>query len=102
MAVGVPENDVFAAADAVLARGERPTVERVFTALNLLPSMAMIDWEKRLRLRQSTTNCRQTLRMALPLSRRKSAIVLKSGANRPVSHISSTLRSTSRSSRRLD
>jgi hypothetical protein len=25
----VPENDVFAAADAVLARGERPTVERV-------------------------------------------------------------------------
>ncbi|MBX7276737.1 DNA-binding protein [Pseudomonas sp. ERGC3:05] len=29
MAVGVPENDVFAAADAVLARGERPTVDRV-------------------------------------------------------------------------
>ncbi|WP_046072371.1 DNA-binding protein [Pseudomonas synxantha] len=29
MTVGVPENDVFAAADAVLARGERPTVERV-------------------------------------------------------------------------
>lgn len=29
MAVGVPENDVFAAADAVLTRGERPTVERV-------------------------------------------------------------------------
>lgn len=29
MSVGVPENDVFAAADAVLARGERPTVERV-------------------------------------------------------------------------
>jgi chromosome segregation ATPase len=29
MAVGVPEHDVFAAADAVLARGERPTVERV-------------------------------------------------------------------------
>lgn len=29
MAVGVPENDVFAAADSVLARGERPTVERV-------------------------------------------------------------------------
>eukprot|EP01133_Synstelium_polycarpum_P005906 gene5906-6836_t len=29
MAVGVPENDVFAVADAVLARGERPTVERV-------------------------------------------------------------------------
>jgi len=29
MAVGVPENEVFAAADAVLARGDRPTVERV-------------------------------------------------------------------------
>ncbi|WAH55921.1 DNA-binding protein [Pseudomonas silvicola] len=29
MAVGVPEHEVFAAADAVLARGERPTVERV-------------------------------------------------------------------------
>ena len=29
MAIGVPESDVFAAADAVLARGERPTVERV-------------------------------------------------------------------------
>jgi len=29
MAAGVPETDVFAAADAVLARGERPTVERV-------------------------------------------------------------------------
>ena len=29
MAIGVPETEVFAAADAVLARGERPTVERV-------------------------------------------------------------------------
>lgn len=29
MAAGVPETDVFKAADAVLARGERPTVERV-------------------------------------------------------------------------
>ncbi|GLQ91604.1 DNA-binding protein [Dyella acidisoli] len=29
MAIGVPETDVFQAADAVLARGERPTVERV-------------------------------------------------------------------------
>lgn len=29
MAVGVPETDVFAAADRVLSRGERPTVERV-------------------------------------------------------------------------
>lgn len=29
MAVGVPEADVFAAADRVLQRGDRPTVERV-------------------------------------------------------------------------
>jgi hypothetical protein len=29
MALGVPESDVFAAADRVLSRGERPTVERV-------------------------------------------------------------------------
>lgn len=29
MTVGVPEHEVFAAADAVLAQGERPTVERV-------------------------------------------------------------------------
>lgn len=29
MAIGVPETDVFAAADRVLARGERPTVERI-------------------------------------------------------------------------
>lgn len=29
MAIGVPETEVFAAADRVLARGERPTVERV-------------------------------------------------------------------------
>lgn len=35
MAVGVPENEVFAAADAVLARGERPTVERVRLELGL-------------------------------------------------------------------
>ncbi|EQD67830.1 cointegrate resolution protein, partial [mine drainage metagenome] len=29
MAIGVPDNEVFSAADRVLARGERPTVERV-------------------------------------------------------------------------
>lgn len=33
MAIGVPETDVFKAADAVLARGDRPTVERVRTEL---------------------------------------------------------------------
>jgi hypothetical protein len=42
-----------------------------------------------------------TARIAAPLSRRKLAMVLKSGARRPVSHISSTLRGASRSSRRL-
>ena len=41
--------------------------------------------------RHSTTKRRQTLRMPLPLSRRKSAMVLKSGARRPVNHISSTI-----------
>ena len=33
MAAGVPETEVYAAADAVLSRGERPTVERVRTEL---------------------------------------------------------------------
>ena len=33
MAIGVPEIEVFQAADRVLARGERPTVERVRTEL---------------------------------------------------------------------
>jgi len=33
MAIGVPETDVFQAADRVLARGTRPTVERVRTEL---------------------------------------------------------------------
>lgn len=33
MASGVPEHEVWAAADVVLARGERPTVERVRTEL---------------------------------------------------------------------
>ena len=52
------------------------------------------------RPRHSATNCRQAERIAGPLSLRKSAIVLKSGASRPVSHIISTLRAVSRSRRR--
>jgi hypothetical protein len=40
--------------------------------------------------------------MAGPLSRRKLAMVLWSGAKRPVSHISSTLRPASLSRRRLE
>jgi hypothetical protein len=44
----------------------------------------------------------QTLRIAAPFSFRKSAIDLWSGTSRPRSHMSSTLRPVSRSSRRLD
>jgi len=47
-------------------------------------------------------NLRQAARIAGPLSFLKSAMVLKSGASRPVSHISSTLRWASRSNRRLE
>jgi hypothetical protein len=75
---------------------------RLFTALNLLPSMATIDCENRSSLRHNTTNWRHALRIARPLSRRKSAMVLKSDVSRWVSHMSSTLRSASRSRRRLD
>jgi hypothetical protein len=42
------------------------------------------------RSQHSATKRRQTLRMPAPLSRLKSAMVLKSGAKRPVSHINST------------
>src|ERR1700676_2897942 len=48
-------------------------------------------------------NCRHTPRIAGPLSLRKLAIVLKSGINRPVNHISSTLRClTFQAAARLD
>jgi len=50
----------------------------------------------------SSTKRARTLRIAGPLSLRKSAIVLWSGTSRPSSHITSTLRPASRSSRRLD
>ena len=52
--------------------------------------------------RHSSINRTQTCLIAPPPSLRKSAIVLWSGARRPVSHITSTLRPASRSSRRLD
>jgi len=77
-------------------------LSRLFTALNLLPSIAATAWVNRASRRHRTMNCRQTARIASPLSFLKSAIVLKSGHSRPVSHISSTLRCASRSSRRLD
>ncbi len=49
---------------------------RLFTALNLLPSIATLALVKRPSWRQSATNCAQTLRIAVPLSLRKSATVL--------------------------
>src|ERR1700687_3828843 len=75
---------------------------RVLTALNLLPSIATLASLNSSRRRHSTTNSRQTSRMASPLSLRKSAIVLKSGIRRPVSQTNSILRWHSRSRRRLD
>jgi hypothetical protein len=74
----------------------------LFTALNLLPSMATTASENRSSCWHKTTNRRQALRIALPLSLRKFAIVLKSGVRRRVSHKSSMLCWDSRSSRRLD
>src|SRR5215212_4365956 len=59
---------------------------RLLTALNLEPSRTTTARVNRLSFRHSTTNCAQAARMAGPLSRRKSAIVLKSGLKRPVSH----------------
>lgn len=58
-------------------------LSRLFTALNLLPSIATSACENSLSSRQISTKRLHTLRMAGPLSRRKSAIVLKSGARRP-------------------
>lgn len=72
------------------------------TVREVLPSMATMTCENNFKSRHRTTKRRQTLRMPVLLSLRKSAIVLKSGASRPVSHISSMLRWHSRSSRRLD
>ena len=75
---------------------------RLLTALNLLPSIATRPSSSRCRLRRRAIRRQQTLRIAGPLSFRKSAIVLKSGVSLPMSHISSTLRWHSRSSRRDD
>lgn len=72
------------------------------TALNLLPSIATTASVNSFIRRHSATNWLQTRRMAGQLSLRKSAIVLKSGAQRPVSQINSRLRCASRSSRRLE
>src|ERR1700757_3537447 len=50
-------------------------LSRLFTALNLLPSIATLAFVRRPICRQSATNWTQTLRIAGPLSLRKSAIV---------------------------
>ena len=77
-------------------------LSRLLTALNLLPSIATLACVNRPIARHNATKRAQTSRMARPLFLRKSAIVLWSGARRRVSHITSTLRPASRSSRRLD
>src|SRR3979409_1151986 len=51
-------------------------LSRLFTALNLLPSMATLAFPSRPILRHNSTNCAQTFLMAGPLSLRKSAMVL--------------------------
>src|SRR5205807_1366238 len=51
-------------------------LSRLFTALNLLPSIATLASVNSPILRQSATNRAQTCRIARPLSLRKSAIVL--------------------------
>ena len=51
-------------------------LSRLFTALNLLPSIATLGCVSRPIVRHSATKRAQTLRMAVPLSLRKSAIVL--------------------------
>src|SRR4051812_32571279 len=72
------------------------------TALNLLPSIATLAFASRPIWRQRLTKLAHTLRIAGPLSLRKSAITLSSGTSRPSSHMTSKFRPASRSSRRLD
>src|SRR6185295_1674180 len=83
-----------------LRRGE--ILVRLLTALNFDPSIARLTFASRPIWRQSSTNRAHTFLIAAPLSLRKSAIVLWSGASRPSSHITSRLRWHSRSRRRLD
>jgi hypothetical protein len=75
---------------------------RWLTALNLLPSIATVASLNKPQRRHSTMNSRQTFLIAVPFCALKSASVLKSGASRPTSHISSRLQRASRSSRRVD
>src|ERR1700758_2900288 len=77
-------------------------LSRLFTALNLLPSIATTARVNKPSWRHRTTNWAHTARIAAPLSRRKLAMVLKSGARRPVSHINSILRFAFQAAARLD
>ena len=67
-------SSIWARRRAILARVKLRS--RLFTALNLLPSIATLAADNRPISRQSPTKRVQTLRMARPLSLRKSAIVL--------------------------
>jgi hypothetical protein len=73
----------------------------LFTALNLRPSPATTAPVSTPIRRHNSTNMAQALRRAGPFSRREPAIVLWSGTLRPVSHINSTFRPASHSSRWL-
>jgi hypothetical protein len=74
----------------------------LLTALIRVPSTAINARPNRSNWRQSSTNWRKTGRKALALSRRKSAMVLKSGFRCRSNQITSMLRWVSASSRRLD
>src|SRR5262249_36293237 len=67
-------------------------LSRALTALNFDPSIATLASLNRSSFRHGAVNSRQISRMGLPLSLRKSAMVLKSGASCPVSQIISMLR----------
>src|SRR3977135_3515492 len=72
----IPRNALF-----ICARRRSPLARvkcrsRLFTALNLLPSMATLAFVRSPISRQSSTKRAHTLRIAGPLSLRKSAIVL--------------------------
>src|ERR1700694_1828847 len=66
------------------------------------PAIATLAFASKPIWRQRLTKLAHTLRIAGPLSLRKSAITLSSGTSRPSSHMTSRFRPASRSSRRLD
>lgn len=74
----------------------------LLTALIRVPSTASSSLPNKSNSRQSSTNWRNTRRKALLLSRRKSAMVLKSGFRCRSRQITPTLRWVSASRRRLD